>query len=182
MYQYYYGYYRRAITSVEPGDPIIGEAKLPKLWLFPEKPVAADPNAPVVPGGRDGGKGAQPIGPGANPGQPAVDGPPVPGAVPAKEKLVFRDTSSVVMLDVNSAPGVESFLMAILRSQDGTVVSRSPEADRKSDVYRRVKSSADAGENAAQPKIEPKQNNPRNPDGVPPPPAPRKGDGGGGGG
>jgi hypothetical protein len=183
MYQYYYGYYRKAVASLEPGDPIIGETKLPKLWIYPEKPVAADPNAPAVPPGRDGGKGPKPAGPGAaNPGQPVLDGPPVPGSVPAKDKLVFRDTSSVVMLDVKSAPGVDSLLLAILRSQDGTVVSKSPEADRKSDVYRRVKSSADAGETAAQPKLEPKANKikPREDEPVVPPPG--KGGGGGGGG
>ena len=148
--------------------------------------MAANPDGVPVAPGRDGGKGVQPGNPanpaGANPAQALLDGPPVPGAIPAKEKLVFRDTSSVVMLDVKSAPGVEAMLLAILRSQDGSVVSKSPEADRKSDVYRRVKSSADAGENAAQPKAEPKKNRPR-PDEQPQPPGGGgKGGGGGGGG
>ena len=187
MYQYYYGYYRKAVATLEPGDPIIGEAKLPKLWLLPEKEVAANPDGGPGAPGRDGGGGKGVGGAGnpagGNPGQVVPDGPPVPGATPAKEKLVFRDTSSVVMLDVKSAPGVEAMLLAILRSQDGAVVSKSPEADRKSDVYRRVRSSADAGETAAQPKAEPKVNKVR-PDEQPQPPdgGGKRGGGGGGGG
>jgi hypothetical protein len=189
MYQYYYGYYRKAVASLEPGDPIIGEAKLPKLWLAPEGPVpAADPNvpAPVQPGGRDGGRGVvqQPAG-NNQPGQPAnPDVPPGPGWLPAKDKLVFRETASVVMLDVQPIPGLERQLLAILRSHDGEVVAKSPESDGKSDVYRRVRSSADAGELAAQPKIEPKQNRrpDREPEIQPEGPGGKGGGGGGGGG
>lgn len=185
MYQYYYGYYRKAVTSLEPGDPIIGEAKLPKLWLAPEGPVAAAPDGqpPQQPGGRDGRGVVQPPSGGNQPGQPGQDAPPGPGWLPARDRLVFRETASVVMLDVQSTPGPERQLMAVLRSHDGKVVSKSPESDAKSDVYKRVRSSADAGELASQPKIEPRPNRPIDRDPLVPPTGPGgKGGGGGGGG
>lgn len=81
MFQYYYGYYRKATVSLEPGDMIMGEAKLPDglkfadmsklpdlLETLPDNPVA--PPAPArVPGrGPDGG-GPQNVPPSVREGQ-----------------------------------------------------------------------------------------------------------------
>lgn len=90
LYRYYYGYYREATVTLEPGDQLVGEAKLPDLKLadmsklptgVAETPGVAPlaPTAPPPPpppgGGRGGAVAPPPRGPEGERGAPA------PGAV-----------------------------------------------------------------------------------------------------
>jgi hypothetical protein len=185
LYQFYYGFYRKATVSLEPGDAIIGEAKLPPLWIFDLKANPAGGNQPAPGrreedgggGGKGGGGGVQAPGGGNRPGADPNAQPP--GTRRAKERLVFTETASVILLDVKSS-GSSDGRVSVLRNQNGGVEVRSPEADRKLASYRRVSTSAEAGLLASQPKAEPKK-----PEALPevaPPPVKRDDGGGGGGG
>lgn len=162
LYQFYYGHYRRAEVSLEPGDSLIGETKLPKLYLFDEKKLAeANPNnpAPIVDPGAGGGKGSgrQAPGPeGANKPDEALKDQPPPNSTPAKAKLTFTDTGEVVLLDVKPPAGTGEKMQVVVRTFGGTIVIKSPEADRGSDEYKRVSSDAEAGLVQGQPKAQPK--------------------------
>lgn len=101
LYQFYYGYYRVARVSAEPGDWLAGDASLPELKLADmdklrafSTDAAADPaTTSVPPGGVPGGPGG--TGPGAGPrrmpapGRPDDRTPPpsattgAPGGAPA---------------------------------------------------------------------------------------------------
>lgn len=92
LFKFYYGYYRRGSVTVEPGDVLAAEMKIPdglKIYdmtklamIVPQAPTAAapDPGAPRDEGG--GGRGRRVIrandeGRGASEaGQPAVEAPP----------------------------------------------------------------------------------------------------------
>lgn len=189
MFQFYYGFYRRAEVALEPGDPIIGKADLPNnLWIFDEKNLVQDNPAGAAPAGGDNG---QPRGPGKGgegPGRRRDEGPigqpPKEAVDPTKKagpkELRFTDTSKVIFLDVRSVPGSDERSMAILRSQEGAVVSKYPDRDRKSDVYKRVAASAEAGNLASKPPEIEKPKGPQKPQ--EPPVIPDRGKGGGGGG
>lgn len=176
-FRFYYGHYRRAEASLEPGDALIAEAKLPKLYLFDEAKLAAADGAgqPAPGGGRDdggrGGKGAEgPDGPGARGNQTPAGAPDAtdapPNSTPAKDRIVFTDTRDVVLLDVSPAtmaPAEREIFEALVRDADGRVVVRRPDADRQSAVYRRLSRSAELGEKQGQPKPQPKAPRPESP-------------------
>lgn len=184
LYKFYYGHYRRAEVSLEPGDALVGETKLPKLWIYDLAKLAAgadptNPNTPPVPVGPGGKNDGQ-----RGPRNPLPDGKPPevaiqpPNTKPDKDKLVFADTASVLLLDVKPGSGPEDKSQAVLKTAEGELIVRSPETDKDSAVYKRVNSSAEAGlleaapKVIAKPKIKPNE-----------PPPPRNGggrDGGGG--
>jgi hypothetical protein len=161
LYQFYYGYYRRAEVSLEPGDALVGRVKLPKLFLVDEATLAANPQTPQPAPEEDrGGKGARPERMpqqgSPTPGQPEGQGAPTQGP-PAKEELVFQDTASVLLLDVRPVPGELNRLQTVLRGLDGRMVVRTPEGDRAVPAYERVRRSAEMGARQNQPKPTPRQ-------------------------
>lgn len=209
---YYYGYWRKATVSLEPGDPLIGTAKLPDgLVIFEVPKVALAPDAPSPPpvptpsrprddnqetGGRGGRLAAPSPGrePGASPAQPAGPVAAIEGMTskPAKKEIdlkvdaFFLDVAKVAASLGNNLVQRDLY-EAVLRNKAGNVVFRSPDADRSSPLFKRLDASVKAGLAAA--KIEPpppeKQPDPTAP--IPPPPPPPKktsppGGGGGGGG
>jgi hypothetical protein len=110
MFQYYYGYYRKATVSLEPGDMIMGEAKLPDGLKFADMSKLPDileslpdaPPAPVAPPARvspgrgpDGGPQNTP--PSFREGQRGRGPAQVPGDRGPGERIprdrVSRDTS-----------------------------------------------------------------------------------------
>jgi len=186
LYQFYYGYYRRAEVSLEPGDALVGRVKLPKLFLVDETTLAANPQVPqpMPEEDRGGGKGARPERmpqPGTpTPNQPEGQSGPTQGP-PAKEELVFQDTSSVLLLDVRPVPGELNRLQTVLRGIDGRMVVRTPEGDRAVPAYERVRRSAEMGVRQSQPKPTPRQA-PVQREPEPEMTPPNRGGGGGGGG
>jgi len=172
-FKFYYGAYRRASVSVEPGDTIVAEMKLPAgLLIYDEtKLPTARPDAPAEPGfgpGGDprdsgGGGGGRAIGggraapppppPPTTSGGSAANLPPGEGK-PGPERLSF--SSELMLLGV--AGGVQAeggSNEAIFRRPDGMVIARSPEAERTSDAFKRLESSARLADEQAKPKVNP---------------------------
>lgn len=202
MYVFYYGYYRSATVSVEPGDVIAAEAKLPPTLKFADleklrtdlqgdgvapAPAPTAP-APIAPGGRRGPGGAVP-GPGA---------PAVPGATNQPENqdpyfvipapTVRQLAVDAVLLSVSQTasviPGVvaQSRLQAVMRTGEGGLEVRYPDDERGRQAYELVKLSAREGERQGQPKQEKPVDQPARPMDPERPQSPRQPGGGAGGG
>lgn len=130
LFKYYYGYYREATITLEPGDQLVGEAKLPDLkladmaklaaagspvpgaapWLSPppSPPQTGAPGgggrggavAPPPARGPEGERGAEM--PGAGGGElPGVEGPEWL-SIPAPKSLVL--SAEAVFLDATPVP------------------------------------------------------------------------------
>lgn len=180
LYKFYYGYYRRAEVSLEPGDALVGETKLPKLWIYELDKLAAGPdgaNPPAVPQPPQRDRGAPAPGAAVPPAGP----PQPPNTKPAQDKLVFTDTATVLLMDVKPGSGPDDKSLAVLKTTEGELIMRSPEAEKESPVYKRVNSSAEAGLLEARPKEIAKPKTPKPAPDEPKGP-PGKGGGGGGGG
>ncbi|CAG0954075.1 hypothetical protein PHYC_00361 [Phycisphaerales bacterium] len=175
IFQFYYGYYRVAQVSLEPGDVVMNDAKLPELRIadmaklddmikkgqMPGAPSA--PQAPAAPSRGPGGPGGKsPMGP-----APAVRDPGVaPGAAPTpgeKPKIQWPDwmavelpktlplTVDAMLLDVASVPaGDRSKSEAVLRLGNGDIFVKMPEADRQNPLLKKLESSAKEGETQGQ--------------------------------
>jgi hypothetical protein len=201
MYQFFYGYYRKGVVSMEPGDPLMAKVNLPpaeKLPIYDLAKPMADGNNPNNPapaaaqpegGQRGGGKGgAQAGGPGMAPPQP---GQPDPAKVALPANASKWDTpiiasEDVFLLDVQKVPSADGpRLLAVLRDKDGHLTTRAP--DEAGDVYKLVAASAKEGESQGQPVLpDPEKQRPQAPipqpgKGTQPPPPPSGGGGSGGG-
>lgn len=204
MFKLYDGYYRRATTSLEPGDSVFGKANLPDIKLADlaklETAVkSGDPTLGALPPGSPAAP-PSPAGPGRSapgkrapreerpndagpPGAPAVPGSEIPWLSVAAPKMLPIMTD-IVFIDVAPVPGdAQARPRAIFRDSTGVLLSRSPEADRVNPLYRRVSESARQGATT--------EAKPADANAIPgapvPPPAPRRstpepGGGGGGGG
>lgn len=204
LFKFYYGYYRQATLSLEPGDVLAGEAKLPdNLIIFdPAKMAQLSFTQPGQPGTLDGGPrrgprnmgGGPPDLPPGAPGRPgeiggappgsaaqadpnAAAGTPAPKSIPVSADAMLMDVASTV-----KSGKEEPEVRAILRDERGNLVIRSPRDDESSALYQQLKLSAKAGETqGATPKaMEPAQQ-PTPGRGNLPPGAPGSGGGGGGG-
>ncbi len=94
MFQFYYGFYRRATVSVEPGDTIAGEAKLPPDLKFADmkklEEILADPATAALPGSATPPPAPRPLpsrdqrepGPARGPRGLAPGQGPIPGDAP----------------------------------------------------------------------------------------------------
>ncbi|MFZ4430307.1 MAG: hypothetical protein ACOYPS_08125 [Phycisphaerales bacterium] len=187
MYVFYYGYYRAASVSLEPGDMLAGTARLPELKLadmkkleemaanqqMPSQPMA--PSSQPAPGGKSGGGGG-----GRDREREAVDrgGVPVGGGeepaagaewltVAAKRNLelkvdaVYLDTLPV-SLGRQGMEGQEQVrFAAMMRDQLGRVVWRMPDVERAAEVYKRLEASAKEGERQGAPEVKPQESRPR---------------------
>lgn len=132
LYKFYYGYYRQATVGLEPGDQLVGEAKLPDLKLAdmnklaerlksdqPAAQPAGQPQLPTPPagpgprpgGGKGGAVGVAPPPPPErdrqprepNAGQPMPLGPEVDWLnVPAPKTLTL--SADAVYLDTEPVP------------------------------------------------------------------------------
>jgi hypothetical protein len=204
LFEFYYGYYRKASASVEPGDGFRGTAKLPAMLpnFFDFEKLKADVAAgklPQAPGGVDprrerdgmppdggGRRVSSPNGPG-EPEKPAagaaIDRGPGTIAPPESRLLtvpsIFLGIRQVPGLDSNNNPVVRTH--AVLRDQTNSVMSTGPEAVRLSELYKRLSANAELGERQGK---EESTDVPPPPGGRPPRPGvqPPPGGGGGGGG
>lgn len=143
VFGYFYGYWRRARMSIQPGDRIVGTFELPDPTTMPIFDLAAfEPDRPE-PGRRPGG--FEP---------PGQDGPAIlpagelpPNAEPGPTTLpVELDT---MLLDVAGSPGsgsgAERRLQAFLQDSDGRIVVRMVGRDTASQLYRRLRESSELG-------------------------------------
>lgn len=208
VFTFYYGYWRRGTTSLQPGDPVVAEANLPDPNLLPifdleamevaaaerrsqqrQQPAGHDPHGmPVQVSGPTRRGGGQPT---------AQEGAGLPeGARAGPERL--RVEVEAVLLDVASQPGAvasagsrrsgQPALQALLRSEDGRLVARNPATESRSVLYARLAESAEEGRRQGLPEPEPveeerrerRQPDTRERERTPPPPPPPSGGGGGG--
>lgn len=179
LYVFYYGYWRRAALSLEPGDTLIATAKLPaELPIYdlakipaagadPASSFAPPPPPPPPPGGgrrtvAPGGDrelvptpGVPPIAPmSGEPGEPgALAGVPstnAPTEMPLKVDAIFLDVARRLVASGLTSKDVYD---AVLRDGTGRIVARSPDLDKGSDLYRRLEASAKAGVSQGKPVI-----------------------------
>jgi hypothetical protein len=174
MYVFYYGFYRMASVSLEPGDVLTGTAKLPDLKLADMKKLEEslkDPSAapitqapiPVPAGGgkSGGGKGGggrmsereqidrggrqAPIA--AEPAAAGVDWLTVPAkkTIELKVDALYLDTVPLATGQQGLAGEERPRFMALMRNQHGQLVSRLPDVERASAAYRRLEASAKEG-------------------------------------
>jgi hypothetical protein len=203
LYKFYYGYWRQGKVNLEPGDMLASTAKLPPLFTYDVKKLAAAPTQPGneptgEPGGKDGGRGGRQVAPGGvQPGTSETPGvaEPTQGQTPLDKELSIL--INAVLLDVSRVPGGwmadasrlstgATPTQALIRDAGGQIITRIPERERVSDLYDRVVKSAKEGTTqgvAPPPKVEPEKKpseGTRPPDEGPK--SPKGGDGGGGGG
>ncbi len=202
MFTFYYGYPRKAVISVDPGDALNGEVKLPEgLFAFDLSkyevfaPAAQPAGDPAGGGGGGGGAGKGGGGKGGgggnrNPDDRGDPNPPQPGQdVPVQQAAGLplpRDLKvhvDAVLMDVSeSAVGGADALRTLFRDgASGGIFVRTPDDDRRNQTYKKLGKLAEAGrnQNKAPVEPEPKKERPDNP--IPTPP-PRQNPGGGGGG
>lgn len=131
LFRFHYGFWRKAVVSLEPGDRFVAEVELPEglqIWDIetPANEQAWNPNA--------------------NEDQPD-------GIELLSENMPVA--ANAWLLDVVASPfasggglgGVESVRFdAVIRGPDGRVSRRSPDQERANPLYQRISSSARAGE------------------------------------
>ena len=175
VYRFYYGHWRRGAANVEPGDVLVAEADLPdglvifdlaRLEKGERPPELAPPPGDLVPQpepapGR-GVPGEETIiipAPGSprDPRTPAP-APAAPSTPTAPQDLVGTPVGKkvsvmlqAILLDVARTPGTargvrDGGVQAVVRTPTGAIEVRTPETDRRSEVYQRVSSSAKDGE------------------------------------
>lgn len=159
LFGFYYGYWRRAVAPLEPGDTVVGEARLPELQIFDlEKFEAQKPQARDL--GLDPG-----FGPGG--GDPRemdvlrrgeeVEAEDNGALLPALTRLPMR--FDAFLLDVARVPGggertlgmANEVYQAVIRDPSGEVTVRSPDMEKASGRYGRLTQSAKAGERQGEP-------------------------------
>lgn len=164
MYRFFYGYYRKGLSTVEPGDQVmVSKLALPAGDLLPiydlttkpaDAPGQAQPPAPSP--GRDPGRGPkgyqEPGLPGK--GKTGTGSSPQQGekpALPENAKPWTKTLSAmvdVVLLDVARSPSSADGgrPLAIVRVSDGSIETCDPDDHHTSDLYKRVAQSAKEGE------------------------------------
>jgi hypothetical protein len=166
LFEFYYGYYRRAMVTLEPGDVAEGEAKLPadlkfadvkKIQDFLNEPGTPAPQtvAPqtVAPQPERGPRGPIGVAPapagGSDGGAEGETGPVLLTQAAPKSRVLKFDA---MMLDVASTVAAGAKYVALFRDAAGRIVTRSPESDRSQSIYRRLAQSVREG--ADQGKVE----------------------------
>ncbi|MDX9911520.1 MAG: hypothetical protein RBS39_06795 [Phycisphaerales bacterium] len=173
VFKFYYGYYRRGTTPLEPGDPIRSEIRIAngdklEIYDLDAAPTANQPDRPgegpgqpgyiEPPGGRPGEGG----GPRGNPQQPTrpsgverlavlPGGQPGPTVISAAVEATLLD---VALVPAGQRAGSETF-EAFLRDRGGRIIARRPDRETGTELYARVRASAAAGEAQVAPEPEP---------------------------
>jgi len=198
MYRFWWGYWRKATLTLDPGDKLIKTQTLPDFEkILAMAPMAAAPGGPAAPPLVDpapaGGPGRRVGGGGA----PAPTAPPVPAnpadpnarptldlkSLPMVPLEIARDA---FMLDVSTVPEATKSFQVYLRESNSQIVIRRPDVDSAEKRLKKVRESAAAGESllakAAGTEKDPEQPKPKpRPDETIPPPGGGGGGGGGGG-
>ena len=197
MYKFWWGYWRKATLTLDPGDKLIKTQTLPDfekiIALAPIAAVPGGPGAPPiiepapagVPGRRPGGPANVPAAPPvpANPAGPAVKPTLDLKALPMIPIEIARDA---FMLDVSTVPEATKSFQVYLRESNSQIVIRRPDVDSAEKRLKKVRESAAAGETllaqAAGTEKDPEKPKPKPRPDAEPVPSPGGGGGGGGGG
>jgi hypothetical protein len=138
IYAFHWGYWRRATISLEPGDPLVGELRVPDMAKILEAARQTE----------------QPAESANQPSQTSR-----PPEIPWKRMTVVQD--GTFLLDVAAVPVVQGAGLgsgtgvqyrAFFRDADGNIVVRTPDTERADPAYQRVVASAEAGEDALRPR------------------------------
>lgn len=187
VYEFYYGYWRKGSTTLEPGDTIHARAKLPENLLLWDPEMLKDfgraPGMGGGPLGRPGG-GRDPggergrftdpegdersrFGGGSEPrgrGQPGGEEAELPeGATQGPESLDLH--VAAMLLDVVPVPGIDGVFQAVIRGPRGSIVMRDTSGDRSGLLYRRLSANAREGVDQGRPEADPTDS--RNPTDMP---------------
>lgn len=165
VYQFWYGYWRKGSSALEPGDAITAELRLPDPELLPifdmeqlSSQVQIRQNDPDR-NRRDRRRmlddpGAFGMPPPPRRGQDDDDAELPPGARPADPLPPVQ--IQAVLLDVGTMPGGdENLTRAIFRGVVGALTPRIPRLDVSSALYERIKESAEEGLRQGRPEPEP---------------------------
>lgn len=167
IYAFHWGYWRRATLSLEPGDPLVGELRVPDMVRIMEEAArqAEQQNNPDPPAQTERSQQT-----------------PWQRITVAQDGTFLLDVAAVPVVQgagIGAGSGVQ--YRAFFRDGDGKIVVRNPETERSDPAYSRVLASAQAGEDALRPRdtqtVTPgpgRRDEPREPDGG-------KGGGAGGG-
>lgn len=174
VYEFYYGYWRKGSVSLEPGDVIQADVRLPKgmLYLYdlaalekgaPGAPQALPVPPPPGPGGKPGaqpGEAPRPPGGGAGSTPEPGEQPLPPGVTLAPEtRTVAMDSYLLDVARASVVPeselggSVKALYQAYLRDPTGRIAVRIPEVDRSQAAYKRVSFSAREGETQGRPVV-----------------------------
>ncbi|HYE02756.1 MAG TPA: hypothetical protein VD963_05940 [Phycisphaerales bacterium] len=166
VYVFSWGYWRRGMIGLQPGDPLAGEIRVPDLsGLIAAVPTSTDPTTPPRgPESRLPGSGVPPAetlerprpqAPSPNPAPGPAEG--APQRVPMKQVAVSKD---VYLLDVVPNPNRGSGAgggQAFMRNSDGRIEPKDPQAEKSSPEYLLVSRSAARGEDEIRPRQERRQ-------------------------
>ncbi|MBC7834958.1 MAG: hypothetical protein H7Y88_07640 [Phycisphaerales bacterium] len=193
VYVFYWGYYRKGTISMQPGDPLAGEVRVPEMEkliaVLPQdpgdEPLPPAENVPP-PGGRGRPDRANEPPPPENvdPGNP--NAPKLPARPTYKEILFERDA---FLLDVAAAPSQanggaaqgSAGYQAFMRDTEGAITIKSPLAERSQADYAWVAQSYAIGEQELRPRAEKQKRKPKERDEADRPPPGKSGGGRGGG-
>lgn len=168
VYEFFYGYYRKASVGLEPGDMVLGSARLPELRVadmgrlqetLTTGPGAASPGpitrAPETPRSPRSPTGpAAPVAPAPGGRAPAgttgtpTDTPqtwPEWMSVELPRTLDFEVDAQLLDVLAVSAEGRQR-TQVVLRRSDGTLATRLPDVERASPLLRRLEASEQAGQ------------------------------------
>lgn len=186
VYEFYYGYWRRASTTLEPGDTIHAQADLPDnllLWDLarleeqgpqgrrlletPRGPGGGldDPRAPEDRRRRE----FEGLPGGEFPRDPRAPQPPAAGGEEELPEGVERAPGTLdlnlaaMLLDVAAMPGQSDAQRVVLRDPSGRLVTRLTGEDRASPLYRRLAANAREGEEQGRPEADPNEGRPTPP-------------------
>lgn len=204
VYEFYYGYYRKASVGLEPGDVVLGSARLPELRAADmaklqealtsgpgaAAPTARSPETPRTPETPRGPRAPMaPTQPAPGGRSPAVPASPEGGqmwpewmSVELPRTLDFEvDVQLLDVLSVNTEGRQRT--QVVMRRADGTLATRLPDLERANPLLRRLEASEKAGQTQGR---EPTRTEtptviPTRPDATPQTPRPGRSGGGGGG-
>ena len=173
LYRFFYGYWRRATVTLEPGDVLAKDVQLPDPELLPIFDLTD-----AAPGGR--GRG----------GQAAERAEPEPGptSLAASVDAFLLDVSRVPTVQRSGVGGsARPSYEVLLRDVAGRVAVRRPAMESSGEAYKLVRRSSEVGERQGEPEAVPEEDRrpvppiEREPERIPYD-IPGKGPGGGGGG
>ena len=163
VFQFKWGYWRKGAATLEPGDSVIADIRVPDFAKILAAPPV-DPNNPNNPapppqpagptgGGRGGGKGATGGGFGSPPPDqaPTPNNPTIPAGTPPP-MITISVESKQIMLGVGqgtiretAAKPAKLAPQVYIREPDGEIKIIVPDAERSDPAYTRVSRSADKG-------------------------------------
>ncbi|MCW5776834.1 MAG: hypothetical protein KIS87_10375 [Phycisphaeraceae bacterium] len=159
LFRFYYGYWRRARATLEPGDSIRGTAQLPEgLLLWDLDALASSGQEALQPHEAEPGREGRPIA-GAPDTQPRVlpaNAREGPRSLPLASDVMLLDVARLPGgIDAGLAGGRRQAFQAVLREPTGSILVRSPDEDRAGGFYRGLSASAEEGRTQGQAAPEP---------------------------